>query len=348
MAKINAAIFGASGYTGQELVRILLSHPQVNLIAASSRRYAGVPLAKVYPSLLGKTDMEFINATASEVAKSADVVFLALPHQVSQNAAGEIALTGKRIIDLSADFRLADVKTYEEWYTKHTQQDLLKKFVYGLPELFREEIKGAQMIANPGCYPTSILLALAPVVKMALIKNDSLIINSCSGVSGAGREPSVGSLFCEVAQGFKAYKAGGKHRHTPEIEQGLTRFAGAPVKVTFTPHLLPVNRGILSTSYASLAKKVTAAEIHACFQDFYCSENFVRIYPLGELPNINAVTGTNLCDIGIALDERTERLIIVSAIDNLVKGAAGQAAQNMNIIFDFPEGQGLETTSIFP
>lgn len=349
MERIKAAIIGASGYTGQELARLLLAHPHIELIAVTSRRYEGLPLTRLYPALAGATELIFSKEAPEALAGKADVLFLALPHQVSQNIMGVLAESGKKIVDLSADFRLADAAVYERWYGEHTQKELLGRFVYGLPELFRGEIRVKSFIANPGCYPTSVLLGLAPALGKGLIKADTIIIDSCSGVSGAGREPQVDTLFCEVAQGFKAYKVGGRHRHIPEIEQGLARLAGVEeITVSFTPHLLPVNRGILSTIYASLVEEQGEQELHSLYRDFYKDEPFVRVCPLGSLPNISAVAGSNYCDIAVAVDKRTGRLIVISAIDNLIKGAAGQAIQNMNIICGLPETTGLQANSIFP
>ena len=345
---IRVAIFGGSGYTGQELVRILTSHPKVKITAITSRRYNKQSVTSIYPSLTGLTTLKFSDLSVTATAKEADVIFLALPHGVSMSVVSELVSSKKKIIDLSADFRIADVNTYEKWYQKHTQPILIEKFVYGLPELFRKEIAKSDFVANPGCYPTSIILALAPALKEKLIRTNTIIANSCSGVSGAGRDPQMGSLFCEVSQSFKAYKVGGTHRHIPEIEQGLSRVYGCPITVTFTPHLLPINRGILSTTYTELDKNIDSDKLHDIYKKYYASEEFVRVYPFGMLPSISAVAGSNFCDIGIAVDSRTNRLIIVSAIDNLIKGASGQAVQNMNVICNLPENTGLQAAPLFP
>lgn len=253
----------------------------------------------------------------------------------------------KKVIDLSADYRLRDLATYEKWYAKHHSADLFTRAVYGLPELYREAVKKSQLIANPGCYPTSIILGLAPALEQKLVDVSTIIADSASGVSGAGRDPAVGSLFCEVDGGFKAYKVG-KHRHTPEIEQELNARAGEKFAISFTPHLLPVKRGILSTIYATLAKDMTLAELHAVYVSAYAGEKFVRVCPPGTTPNISSVCGSNYCDIGLAVDPRTNRVIIVSAIDNLVKGAAGQAVQNMNLVCSLPEDSGLTMPPLYP
>ncbi|HOW57530.1 MAG TPA: N-acetyl-gamma-glutamyl-phosphate reductase [Smithellaceae bacterium] len=344
---IKAAIFGASGYTGQELTRLLLGHPAVELTAITSRRYAGVPVTDVFPAYYGLTKLKYLNAKPSEIAGLCDVVFLALPHGVSMAIAPEFIAAGKKVIDLSADYRLRDIVTYEKWYAKHVSPELIKEAVYGIPELYRNKIKGASLIANPGCYPTSIILALAPALQSKLVDVKTIIADSASGVSGAGRDPQIGSLFCEVDGGFKAYKVG-KHRHTPEIEQELNSLAGTSFPVTFTPHLLPVKRGILSTIYATLQQDIGTAELCRVYSQFYAREKFVRVCPEGVFPNISSVCGSNCCDIAATVDTRTKRLIVVSAIDNLVKGAAGQAVQNMNIVCGLEEHAGLKTAPLYP
>ena len=344
---MKAAVFGASGYTGQELIRILSGHPDVDLVAATSRRFDGKNVADVFPALAGLTDLSYRNAAPNQIAKLCDVVFLALPHGVSMTIAPEFIEAGKIVIDLSADYRIRDLKTYEAWYTKHASAKLIKDAVYGLPELYRQKIKKAALVANPGCYPTSIILGLAPALKHKILEPSSIIADSASGVSGAGREPVIGSLFCEVDGGFKAYKVG-KHRHLPEIEQELNALAGKKFAVTFTPHLLPVKRGILSTIYATLKKDVTLKEARELYASFYAGEKFVRICPEGVYPNISSVCGSNCCDIGLAVEARTKRLIVTAAIDNLIKGAAGQAIQNMNIIFGLPEDAGLQMAPLYP
>ncbi len=344
---INAAIFGASGYTGQELTRILSGHPEVKLVSVTSRRFAGQSVAKVFPVLQGLTSLKYQNATPAEVCKICDVVFLALPHGVSMDIAPDFIKAGRKVIDLSADYRLRDLKTYENWYQKHSSSTLIKDAVYGLPELYRAKIKKTRLIANPGCYPTSIILGLAPVLKKKLLDVTTIIADSASGVSGAGREPLTGSLFCEVDGGFKAYKVG-KHRHLPEIEQELNVLAGKKFSISFTPHLLPVKRGILSTIYATLKQDISLKTLHALYTAFYAGEKFVRICPEGVYPNISSVCGSNYCDIGLAVDERTKRVVIMAAIDNLVKGAAGQAVQNMNIMCGLEENAGLDTAPLYP
>lgn len=345
--KIKAAVYGASGYTGQELIRILSRHPEVQLTAVTSRRYAGVPVAKVFPSLAGFTSLVYADATPQEIAALCDVVFLALPHGVSMEIAPAFVEAGRKVIDLSADYRLRDLAEYEKWYVPHKSAALIGQAVYGLPELYRRQIDKAGLIANPGCYPTCIILGLAPLLKNGLIEVDSIIADCASGVSGAGRDPVVGSLFCEVDGGYKAYKVG-NHRHTPEIEQELGVLAGESFAVSFTPHLLPVKRGILSTIYATLKRGISTAGLQDIYASFYEVEKFVRVLPAGDIPNISSVCGSNYCDVGMVCDPRTGRVIVVSAIDNLVKGAAGQAVQNMNIIFGLPEESGLAAVPVYP
>jgi len=344
---LKIGIYGASGYTGQELLRLLLRHPEAEVVALTSRRFKGIPISDVYPIFVGLTNLTFTDASPEDLASVADVIFLALPHGVSMKVAPIFIKTGKRVIDLSADFRLLDVKTYEQWYGKHTAQDIIKQAVYGIPELYRDAVKKAIFVANPGCYPTSVILGLAPVLKEKLIDSASIIVDAKSGASGAGREPQVSSLFCEIEEGFKAYKIG-QHRHTPEMEQELSQLAGHDIKISFTPHLLPINRGILSTIYATLQKDVTTVELVDLYQAFYRGEKFVRIYREGTFPDISSVRGSNYCDLGIATDKRTKRVIIISTIDNLIKGASGQAIQNMNLMCGISEETGLDMLPLFP
>jgi len=345
---IKVGIYGASGYTGQELLRLLIRHPMAEVIFATSRRFAGKPVFEAHPSLIKLTDLKFLDAPAEEVAQSADVVFLALPHGTSMKIAPVFYNAGRKVIDLSADYRLSDLATYEQWYGKHKSPDVISAAVYGIPELWRDRIREARFIANPGCYPTSVILGLAPIVGSDWIDRSSILIDSKSGTSGAGREPQMGSLFCEVDEGFKAYKVGGQHRHIPEMEQALTRLSGERITVSFTPHLLPVSRGILSTIYVNLTRSLKVDDLLDLYGKFYQNEAFVRVYPKGMSPNLLSIRGTNYCDIGLSIDVRTQRAIIVSVIDNLVKGAAGQAIQNMNLICGLPEDAGLDMVPLFP
>ncbi len=344
---IRIAIVGASGYTGVELYRLLANHPQVELACVTSRQNAGEPFAEVFPSLRGRTDLVCDPVDVDIVAAKADFVFTALPHQTAMEFVPGLLAAGKKVVDLSADYRLKDAALYEAWYQPHTSPELLAEAAYGLPELYRERIRPARLVANPGCYPTSVALALAPLLKERLIDPATLIIDSKSGASGAGRAAKVDTLFCEVNEGFKAYGVG-KHRHTPEIEQTLSDLAGVPVVVNFTPHLLPVNRGILSTCYANLREKTDTARLIELFAAHYRDEPFVRVQPQGSLPNVACVRGGNQCDLGVVVDPRTQRVIVVSAIDNLVKGAAGQAVQNMNLMLGFDETAGLNIIPLYP
>lgn len=328
---INVAILGGSGYTGFELLRILAAHPTAKVMEVTSRQYKGKYVPEVFPSLKGFYDGLVFSDPEDFRRLRVDVVFSALPHGASQEVVPALLEADNRVIDLSADFRLRDPAVYKAWYGEHRSEILLSEAVYGLPELHREEIKDAQLVANPGCYPTSAILALSPLLKEGLIDTGSVIIDSKSGVSGAGRGASLETSYVEVAGGFKAYKVG-SHRHTPEIEQELSGQAGGKVSVTFTPHLIPVSRGILSTCYAGLKKSAALAEIHGLYARFYGKEPFIRVLPEGRFPDISQVKGSNYCDIGIWADADKKRVIIVSAIDNLVKGASGQAVQNMNIM----------------
>ena len=341
------SVVGASGYTGVELLRLLARHGCVEISHVTSRQYAGQPVSTQFPSLYGCVERDFEVLDPAAVAEGADVVFTAVPHQTAMEMVPDLLLGGARVVDLSADFRLTDPGVYAAWYQPHTAPELLDDAVYGLPELFRPYITSARLVANPGCYPTSIALAMAPLLEESMVDPATIILDSKSGTSGAGRGAKVGSLFCEVNEGFKAYGAP-THRHTPEIEQTLSGLAGEEVTVSFTPHLVPANRGILSTCYASLRQPIEQAELVQQFADYYVAEPFVRVLPSGQLPNIAHVRGSNYCDIGLVVDPRTGRVVVVSAIDNLVKGAAGQAIQNMNLMLGLPETEGLLQAPIFP
>jgi N-acetyl-gamma-glutamyl-phosphate reductase len=345
---LRVAIIGASGYTGVELARILCNHPEFELTAATSRQYAGQALSQVFPNLLGKTDLVCENLSIDELCQRADLFFAAVPHKTAMDLVPQLLKEGKKVVDLSADFRLRDVATYEEWYQEHSSPEFIEEAAYGLPELYRKDIQKARLVANPGCYPTSIVLGLAPLLREGLIDPTSIIADSASGTTGAGRSASVGTLFCEVHDGFKAYKVGGTHRHLPEIEQELSALNKEPVTISFTPHLLPISRGILSTCYANLIAEVSPESVRKLYTDTYESEPFVRIVPEGTFPATQHVRGSNFCDIGFAIDTRSNRIIVISAIDNIVKGAAGQAVHNMNLMCGLPETMGLEGAPFFP
>lgn len=343
-----AAICGGSGYTGIELLRILAAHPFVRVTAVTSEKSAGKHVGDIFPHLLAYRDLVYAPLDKDHLVEQADILFLALPHGASQEAVHFFHSKNKKVIDLSADYRISNVKIYETWYgTAHAFPSTVKSAVYGLPELHRKEIRKTRLIANPGCYPTGAILGLMPALKHALINTRSIIIDSKSGTSGAGRKAETAYSFCEVNEGFKAY-AIGTHRHTPEIEQELSLIAGKKITVSFTPHLLPVDRGILSTIYAPLSGKTPGEDIHRIYAKTYGDEPFVSVLPYGISPNIKNVRGTNFCHIGLKVNERTGTLIIVTAIDNLVKGAAGQAVHNMNIMMGFDETAGLRALALFP
>jgi len=345
---LKVAVVGASGYTGVELIRILHNHPEVAVTSVTSEQSAGKRLSDVFPSLRGRYDTVLEPLVPEKIAEKVDIIFTALPHKAAMEVVPAFLAANKVVIDLSADYRLHDPEVYAVWYDRHLNPELLPEAVYGLPELRREAIAGARLVANPGCYPTSVILGLMPLLKEGLIDTASIIADSKSGVSGAGRGAKVDSLYCEVNEGFKAYGVGGVHRHIPEIEQEISLLAGKKTIISFTPHLVPMDRGILSTIYASPLKPIKAADLYALYEEHYDGEAFVRILGQGEYPSTAFVRGSNFCDIGITLDERANRIIVVSALDNLVKGAAGQAVQNMNIVCDFPETMGLELIPLYP
>lgn len=336
---IRVGIIGATGYAGAELVRILVNHPAAEIAAVGSVSFQGKKLSDVYPSFASFCDLELVSTQT--VIDSSDVVFACVQHGLSQEFAAQCREKNVKFIDLGADFRLEDEADYKEWYgLSYTHRELHNEAVYGLPELFRDAIKERSVIANPGCYPTSIALGLAPALSAGLVETNGIVIDSKSGVTGAGRGLTDNTHFPMCNEAFAPYKIA-QHRHTPEIEQTLSRLAGETLKVLFVPHLLPVNRGIISTIYAPLRKDVTQAEVRAAYESFYREEPFVRLKPAGEVANLKHVRGSNYCDISLHMDTRTNTLVIVSAIDNMVKGAAGQAVQNMNILFGQPEDAGL-------
>ncbi|MDX1775980.1 MAG: N-acetyl-gamma-glutamyl-phosphate reductase [Desulfobulbales bacterium] len=344
---IKVGIVGASGYTGVELARLLSSCPDIKLTAATSRQYNGIKLAEVYPNLAGIVDITCEDIQTEELADRADLFFTAVPHRTAMAIVPDLLKAGRKVVDLSADFRLHDAAVYEKWYQEHIAREYLPEAVYGLPELHREQIRKARLVANPGCYPTSVILGLAPLLQAGIIEPETIIVDSKSGASGAGRLAQTGTLFCEVNDGFKAYKVG-EHRHTPEMEQEIGKLCNKKTTISFTPHLLPMSRGILSTIYVKLAGPQTDAELHAIYQEFYQDEPFIRLCEGGTFPATQFVRGSNFCDIGLKVDKRTGRLVILAAIDNLVKGAAGQAVQNMNIMCGLPETGGLLTVPLFP
>ncbi|MFA5167760.1 MAG: N-acetyl-gamma-glutamyl-phosphate reductase [Candidatus Omnitrophota bacterium] len=351
---LNCAVLGATGYTGAELTKLLLAHPHVRVSLLTTRQEKPIALREVLPSVAKNITLEITPYSFEAVKKKADVVFLCLPHTEAMTAAEQLLAAGKVVIDLSADFRLKDRKIYEKWYgVNHVAPQYLSRAVYGLCEVYREKIKKASLIANPGCYPTGPSLALIPLLKKKLIDPKTIIINAASGVSGAGKKLVAAVHFCEASENYSAYKVN-RHQHTPEIEQTLSAAAGKPVKVTFVPHLLPVNRGILATIYAQTTAsargrirpalfggKATEDVIRKTLESAYRHAPFIRIKPAGQYPSLRDVQHTNFCDVGVSVQKETGRVVIITAIDNLVKGAAGQAVQNMNLRFGFPEEAGL-------
>ena len=335
---LKVGVIGATGYTGEEMVKILSGHKKVNVTHLSAVIEKEEPISNIFPSLEGRIDKICKKPNTDEAAKEADLLFLALPHRVSMGLAPKLLKSGKRVIDLSADYRL-DPAAYKIWYgTEHKDKEFLPRAVYGLPEIYYSAIKSAKLVANPGCYPTSVILAIAPIVSAIEIDRASIIADSKSGVTGAGRKADIALSFGEVNENLKAYKVN-EHQHKPEINKILSQIAGKEIDVIFTPHLIPMNRGILSTVYLPLKKKMDTKEAVELYKGFYKGKPFVRIYGEGKFPQIRDVVATNYCDIGIKITGTMA--IVVSCIDNLKKGAAGQAVQNMNIMCGFEETEGL-------
>lgn len=360
MKSTPVGLVGVAGYTGLELCRLLAGHPGLDLVRATSRTEAGKPLSLVLPHL-GGTSLAGLTITTpdmDDLAEHCDLIFLAVPHGTAMDMAAELVSRGVRVVDLSADFRLRDPAVYADWYNlEHRHPGLLDQAVYGLPELYGPEIAKARLVANPGCYPTSVLLALAPALDAGLVEADGIVADSKSGTTGAGRKPSTATLFCEVHDSFRAYGLG-RHRHTPEMEQELGRLAREQIRLSFNPHLLPIGRGILSTVYARLTKSVSAEDALALYRDFYTQRAaaigtsggcaWVRIQPPGTWPETRHVRGTMFCDLGILVDSRTNRLVVVSVIDNLCRGASGQALANANLMLGLHPGLGLPAAPLVP
>ncbi len=348
---LKIGILGATGYAGQNLVWLIKNHPNVVLSFVTSRSHKGKKYSDIYPNMRAFVDLECLDTSNIDAAiiRDTDLVFLALPHKSSMGMVRNLLRInpGIRIIDLSADFRINNPEVYEKWYnTPHELINLIDEFVFGLPEIYAESIKEASYVANPGCYPTASILALAPAMKAGLIEFD-VIVDAKSGVSGAGRGAKTANLYCEVNESVKAYGLF-SHRHTPEIAQELSLLGGGSSNVVFTPHLIPMNRGILSTCYARLKKNVNSSEMLALYKDFYNEKPFVRVLNKGSLPETRNVRKSNFCDIGLAIDKTSSSLIAVSAIDNLMKGAASQAVQNMNLMLGYNEETGLDFAPIAP
>lgn len=346
--RIRAAIIGSTGYGGVELIRLLLTHPQVEIASVVSSSSAGAPIAAGFPHLNQIVTDRLDGVDVGLLKEKADVVFLATPHGVSAEMAPKLLDAGLKVIDLSGDFRLSSGEVYEQWY-KHKPADAayLNKAVYGLAEVFGDEVRGRDFISNPGCYPTATLLGLVPMLASGWADPKSIIVDAKSGVSGAGRGLSLTSHYAEINENFKAYKVN-KHQHTPEIEQVLSRVAGQDVVVTFTTHLVPMTRGILCTMYMNLQEARSEEEIWGAYRSYYEGRRFVRIRERGVYPATKEVYGSNYCDIGLSLDERTGRLTVISVIDNLVKGAAGQAVQNLNLMMGWDEAAGLAFSPVYP
>ena len=345
---IKVGIIGSTGYAGGELVRILMGHKEAEIIWFGSRSYIDKKYAQVYQNMFQIVDASCMDDNMEELAGQADVIFTATPQGYCASLMNEKILSKTKIIDLSADFRIKDIQTYEKWYgIEHKSPGLINEAVYGLCEMNREEIKKARLLANPGCYPTCSFLAVYPLVKEGLIDISTLIIDAKSGTSGAGRGAKVDNLYCEVNENIKAYSVAG-HRHTPEIEEQLSYAAGEKIVLNFTPHLIPMNRGILITAYASLKRGTGFEEVKHIYDKYYNDEYFVRVLEKDVFPQTKWVEGSNFVDVNFKIDERTGRIIMMGAMDNLVKGAAGQAVQNMNLMFGLEESEGLKLVPMFP
>jgi len=345
---IKAGIIGSTGYAGQEIVRLLLQHGDVEIKWYGSRSYIDQKYYDVFRNMFQLVDAKCMDDNMDELAEQVDVIFTATPQGLCAKLVSEEVLSKVKIIDLSADFRIKDVHIYEEWYgIKHASPQFIEEAVYGLCEINREKVKNARLIANPGCYPTCSFLSIYPLAKAGVIDMNSIIIDAKSGTSGAGRGAKVQNLFCEVNENIKAYGVL-NHRHTPEIEEQLTYASGKDTKIIFTPHLVPMMRGILVTAYANLVKDVTYEELKAIYDEAYQDEKFVRVLDKDATPETRWVEGSNYVDVNFKIDPRTHRVVMMGAMDNLVKGAAGQAVQNMNLMFGYPESQGLELVPMFP
>lgn len=344
---IKTLIFGATGYTGIELIRLLSSHPQAKVVGGSSQQWAGQPASGVLPFLTGDNDFMLVKSEELLTGSDADVAFLALPHGASAALIRPLLDAGLKVIDLSADCRLHDVELYREWYGDHPDPDLLDRAVYGLCETHRDSIKSTDLVANPGCYPTTVILAVAPIIGKDYVDAGTLVADSKSGVSGAGRGAKLATSFCETGEGFKPYGVI-RHRHVPEMEQELSAMVGRTINVRFTPHLIPVSRGMVSTVYLRLNGDVTIEEIRAEYETLYRDEPFVKLLPSGAFPDTINVRGSNMCHVSVEKDDRTGWVIAMTAIDNLVKGASGAAVQNMNILMGLPETEGLQALPLYP
>ena len=341
---IKVGIVGGTGYTGVELLRLLARHPQVELRAITSRKEAGMPVAEMFPNLRGHVGLKFVEPEVAGL-EQCDAVFFATPNGIAMQQTRALLDAGVKVIDLAADFRIKDVAVWEQWYKmEHACPDLVAEAVYGLPEINRAAIKGARLIANPGCYPTAVQLGFLPLLEAGAVDTGFLVADAKSGVSGAGRKAEIATLFAEASDNFKAYAVSG-HRHWPEIKQGLEQFAGKPVGFTFVPHLLPLIRGIHATLYAKVSADI---DLQSLFEKRYANEPFVDVLPAGAHPETRSVRGANICRIAVHRPQGSDSVVVLSVIDNLVKGAAGQAVQNMNILFDLPEDTALADIGMLP
>lgn len=345
---VKAGIIGSTGYAGQELVRILLQHPEAEIVWYGSKSYIDKKYSEVFGNMFEIVDDTCLGENIEELADRADVIFTATPQGLCSSLVSEDVLKKAKIIDLSADFRIKDIEKYEHWYgIRHESPSFVKEAVYGLCEINRQDIRNARLIANPGCFPTCTVLSIYPLAKEGLIDMDTVITDAKSGVSGAGRGAKTANLYCEVNESIKPYGVA-SHRHTPEIEDQLSYASGREVVINFTPHLVPMNRGILATSYAKLKEKLSYSEVKAVYDKYYKDEYFVRVLNKDVFPETRWVEGSNFTDVNFKIDERTGRIIMMGAIDNVVKGAAGQAVQNMNIMFGLEENTGLKMVPVFP
>ncbi|NNM60205.1 MAG: N-acetyl-gamma-glutamyl-phosphate reductase [Legionellales bacterium] len=347
---IKVGIIGATGYTGVELTRLLHLHPQVKITHLGTESYTGQSISEIYPHFQKHVEDKCISSEIETLIANCDVVFIALPHGKALFYVEPLLAAGKKIIDLGADFRLRNPEDYQQWYEQEpAPAELQSKAVYGLAEAgYREAIKHTALIANPGCYPTASILAAIPAFNAEIVLLDDCIFDAKSGISGAGRSLQLRTHFCEISDNFLAYQVAGIHRHTPEIEQELTAVTQHPVTIQFTPHLIPVVRGLYVTAYFKLKNNLSQTAVHELYQQFYQDERFIRVRKGKEIPEIKHVRGSNYCDLSVHVDPRTQRLIVISVIDNLIKGAAGQAIQNMNLMFQLPEEMGLEAMSQYP
>jgi len=345
---MRVAVIGASGYTGLELLRILSRHPEFELRVATSEQRAGMSVGDAFPSLRGIVDLEFEANDPAAIAPRVEVAFTALPHAASAPTVVALRKAGVRVVDLSADFRLRDDETYRSWYGDHPAPELIGSAVYGLPELYREQLAKTELVAVPGCYPTSALLPLVPFLRQGLVEPTGIVVDSKSGVSGAGRKLDESFLFAELDDNCYAYKVGNQHRHVPEIQQEAAAAAACDVSVTFVPHLLPTIRGIVTTVYLRTNRPISTAEANAVLTDAYANERFVRVLPDGQTPSLAAVRGSNFCDVAVYSDERNHTLVVMATLDNLVKGASGGAVQSANVMCGFPEHAALLEAPLVP